>query len=345
MYARQKSGLFYYGSNIIIAWLADCIVEDNELDVTRVFHDETAGFEDHPATLVREDTTEVSPTVESSGLVFLEKMGVSDPESVKISGRTFTASALRNLVPRASSIPDLIVHRGSRAINEYNNPDLFPGMFPTLFPYGIGGFEDRTRSRPLSFQQQAQYLLNIPDRSFRYHHSFLFVVLNIHQRHLAHIHTALTCKKAHFHRIAEKLTKISPELLNRVASRLEQEHRFVDMSADERNALTLLQHVNTISARIPGSEASKIYIHNEIRSYYAYFGLPHLFFTFNPSVVHSPVFQVMFGDRTVDLSKRFPSLVSARERAIRLAKDPVVGWDYKKRQSSPAGGLFLKYNL
>ncbi|KAH0826494.1 hypothetical protein J3R83DRAFT_5498 [Lanmaoa asiatica] len=106
-----------------------------------------------------------------------------------------------------------------------------------------------------------------------------------------------------------------------------------------------------------GSEASKIYIRNEIHSYFTYFGLPHLFFTFNPSVAHSPIFQVMYGDVSVNLSERFPCMVSARDRAIRLAQDPVaaveffefsvrccfeylLGWGYKKHRSSSEGGLF-----
>jgi hypothetical protein len=54
-------------------------------------------------------------------------------------------------------------------------------MFPTLFPYGISSFEDKERETPLSFEHQAQYYLNLADCAFRYHHSYLFVVLNMLQ--------------------------------------------------------------------------------------------------------------------------------------------------------------------
>jgi hypothetical protein len=64
-------------------------------------------------------------------------------------------------------------------VPEYNNPDLIPGMYPTLFPTGTGGFEIPDRPCAISFQKQAEYYLDLADRSFRYHHSFLFVVLNI----------------------------------------------------------------------------------------------------------------------------------------------------------------------
>ncbi|KAG2346971.1 hypothetical protein BDR05DRAFT_877204, partial [Suillus weaverae] len=284
-------------------------------------------------------------------------MGVLDPESDKISGRTFTAAALRNLYSRSTLQPDLVVHHGSQAINEYNNPDLIPGMYPTLFPSGIGGFEDKTRPTALSFQQQVQYYLNLADRSFRYHHSYLFVALNMIQRRTAHLNTFFTVRKAQFNSIARKLTQVSPSVLDSLAWRLEQEHKLSQLSGEEKIAFSLLKNVNTIAARIPGSQASKIFVCNEIQSYFSYFGLPHLFFTFNPSAAHSPIFQVMYGDTSVDLSSRFPKLIAGHERALRLAHDPVaaadffefswrccfehlLGWDFKAEKSSAAGGLF-----
>ncbi|KAG2742618.1 hypothetical protein P692DRAFT_201889980, partial [Suillus brevipes Sb2] len=284
-------------------------------------------------------------------------MGVSDPECDNISGRTFVAAAIKNLFSENTLLPDLVVHRGLNPVNEYKNPDLIPGTYPTLFPFGIGGFEDNSRPVSISFQQQAQYYLNIADRSFRYHHSFMFVVLNMIQRRTAHLKTSFMVRHSHFHHIARNLTQISPAILDSLATKLEHEHKFSDLAPAEKNALNLLKQVNTIAARIPGSQASKIYVRNEIRSYFSYFGLPHLFFTFNPSPAHSPIFQVMYGDSTVDLSQRFPQLVSARERAIRLAHDPVaaadfyefsfescfeylLGWNFQTRSSSPSGGLF-----
>lgn len=350
-----------YPDDGVIPGLGDCVVEDNELVASAVFEEETAGFESHPVALLLDpgDSSTSSTTDEEKEITLLEKMGVSDPESVNLNGQTFTALALRNLVPGGSNcapMPNLIVYRGSRAIGEYNNPDLLPGMYPSLFPLGIGGFEYSTRPTPISFQHQAQYLLNICDRSFRYHHSFMFVALNIIQRQTAHLHTYFTCKRSNFLHIARQLTQVSSRVLENLASRLENEWSLSELGEDEKNAFSLLKHVNTIAARIPGSKASKIFIRNEIRSYYGYFGLPHLFFTFNPSAAHSPILQVMCGDQTVDLSNRFPRLVSARERAIRLAKDPVaaadffefsvrccfeylLGWDYKKGHSSEDGGI------
>ncbi|KAG1891894.1 uncharacterized protein F5891DRAFT_963943, partial [Suillus fuscotomentosus] len=285
-------------------------------------------------------------------------MGVSDPESDKLTGRSFVASAIRNLLPKdvVDLQPDLVIHCSSQPVTEYNNPSFFPGLYPTLFPYGLGGFEIKSRRTALAFKKQAKYFLSVSDRAFRYHNSFIFVLLNILQRRQAHLQTYFTVGKSNFDSVARKLTTVSPILLERLAIKLEHERKLVDPTAEERNALQLLQQVNTMSARIPGSQASKIFVRNEIRNYYGYFGLPHIFFTFNPSPAHSPVFQVMFGDKTVDLSEHFPAMPCGRERALRLAQDPVaaadffefsfrslfrhlMGWDFEARCATASGGI------
>ncbi|KAG1786292.1 uncharacterized protein HD556DRAFT_1449792 [Suillus plorans] len=212
--------------------------------------------------------------------------------------RAFTASALCNLMPATPNKPSLMMYRGTDAVCEYDNPDLIPGMFPTLFPFGIGGFDDKTRRTPLGFRRQIEYTLDLADKSFRYHRTYMFVTLNIWQRRMAHLHTHFTVHRAHFDTLAKSLAS-----------------------------------VNTVAARIPGSQSSKIHIWNEIRSY---FGI----------VVST----------TVDLTQRYPVLVSARERALRLAQDPVAaadffqfcvkalfahlfGWDFETATSTPTGGI------
>jgi hypothetical protein len=288
------------------------VVEDVNRDATKTFLEETAGVSEHPAEVLKADPDTNTP------LVLLEKMGVSDPEGAKLTGRTFMSSALKNLIPGASKsqMPDLVIHRSSAAVREYNNPDLVPGMFPTLFPLGLGGFDDPARVTKLSFEAQANAFLDVPDRSFRYHHSYIFVVLNIIQRRTAHLQTHFTVRRSKFDSVARRLAAVSPDVLQSLANHLEHEGKLSVLTEAEHNAMDLLKQVNAISARIPGSQASKIFVRNEIRSYFSEFGLPHIYFTFNPSATHSPIFQVMFGDQSVDLTSRFPFLVPSNERAL-----------------------------
>jgi hypothetical protein len=134
--------------------------------------------------------------------------------------------------------------------------------------------------------------------------------------------------RSKFEAVATKLVAVKSDVLQSVVDHLENEGRYSTLTGEQKTAMDLLKHVNTIVARIPGSYAAKIFMRNAIRSYCGFFGLPRLYITLNPSATHSPIFQLMVGEETIDLTKRFPVLVSARERALRLAKDPVVGADF-----------------
>ncbi|KAJ3516563.1 hypothetical protein NMY22_g14178 [Coprinellus aureogranulatus] len=327
--------------------------ERSATDARSMFNEETAGIESHPASLLTTDTNE-----NMSGTLVLEKMGVSDPESTRIPARRFVAKALSNLTSSSgeNKLPDLVLHRGEDPIPEYNNPDLVPGMYPTLYPLGIGGFDDKSRESKISFQHQAQYYLNLPDKDFRYHYSFIFVILNMIQRRKSHLHTHFTVNTSRFKSVAEKLTSLSAETLADVAEIVENEKSTKSLSGDQRTALDLLRYVNTVGEKIPGSHMAKISSRADIRNYFGYFGLSHIFLTFNPNAAHSPIFQVMYGDKTVDLNARFPTMPPSSERAKRLAQDPVaaadffdfsfkclfehlLGWDFSKGRSKPSGGI------
>ena len=111
-----------YPEDGVFPGIEDRIFEDYKADVSDNFADEMSGFGEHPAQML------VDTPDPSTPFVLLEKMGVSDAEAAKQSGRSFTASALKNLV--SHDIPDLVIHCSSQPVPEYNNPDL---MFPTLF--------------------------------------------------------------------------------------------------------------------------------------------------------------------------------------------------------------------
>ncbi|KAJ6522570.1 hypothetical protein B0H19DRAFT_872834, partial [Mycena capillaripes] len=43
-------------------------------------------------------------------------------------------------------------------VNEFDNPALFPMIYPTLYPYGIGGCEDKRRQTPLTMKTHIKHL-------------------------------------------------------------------------------------------------------------------------------------------------------------------------------------------
>ena len=94
-----------------------CVVYDTTLDAKQTFN-ETAGFSYCPALQVKQDDGE-------GPVLFLEKLGVSDPENVLLHGQSFIASALHNLVKKPSDRSDLIIHQSSCPVRECDNPSFF----------------------------------------------------------------------------------------------------------------------------------------------------------------------------------------------------------------------------
>lgn len=359
-----------YSEDDLPPGLLDRVVHDPHSDPSELFHEESAGFDEHPGDAFVE-TARASGNGDTE--LLLEKMGVADPEGNRIPGRTYVASALLNLVNandaesdrrentskctvNSSGQPTLFIAHGSAPINEYRNPTLFPGLFPTLYPLGCGGFESRRRSPALSFQVQANYYMDLADRSFRYHQFFIFVALNIMQRRAAHLQTYFTVRRSNFEDVARELADITPEDIRSVALLIEKGQAVPSLTDDQKKVIRLLEKVKAVSARVPGSQASKIHARNVAYAFEGFFGIPELYFTMNPDALHSPIFQVMFGDKAVDLSSRFPQMPAKDVRARRLAQDPVAaadffawsmrmffqhlcGWDFDTGRSSSRGGI------
>ncbi|KAJ7157742.1 hypothetical protein C8R46DRAFT_1165440 [Mycena filopes] len=66
------------------------------------------------------------------------------------------SAALKHMHKAGSNYVE-IPHEKSPA-NEFNDPHLFPMMYPTLFPYGLGGMEDKSRASPLGFKRHIKHL-------------------------------------------------------------------------------------------------------------------------------------------------------------------------------------------
>jgi hypothetical protein len=90
-----------YPEDNLLPGMTHAVIEDHDQDICNFFEEETTGFSDHPADMLgdTQESPEQQETKSSTDgpVVMLEKMGVSDPECDKISGRACTALALQNL--------------------------------------------------------------------------------------------------------------------------------------------------------------------------------------------------------------------------------------------------------
>jgi hypothetical protein len=90
-----------YPEDNSLSGIDNCVFEDHDTDADHTFAKETSGFTDHPSQTMLDQHDLATP------LLLLERMGISDSEDARLSGRMFMASALRNLM--SSDIPDLVL--------------------------------------------------------------------------------------------------------------------------------------------------------------------------------------------------------------------------------------------
>ncbi|KAE8238053.1 hypothetical protein A4X13_0g8535, partial [Tilletia indica] len=323
------------------------VVHQQQGDVPSLFEAETAGLETHPGMSATADLEA------AEGRTFLEHHGLVDLNGISVPGHARMMAGLSNAA--GFNHPDLLIKHGTDFIRDYDNPSLFPGMFPTLFPWGIGGFEQQ-RPVSLGFKRQAAHLLDIADPAFRRHWSYVFVVANIQHRRLIHLGSQLACKARDFGEVSRAIQGLDLETIRNVASHLGDGGSMRTLSAQEADVQRLLKKCELVSVRVPGSKAAMNLARAEIRSYIGEHGIFQLFLTLNPSPLHSPVFQVFFGDTGINLNIPVPMDLSAHERSVRVADDPVAasdyfhfhvhavfkylfGWDFTLKQSTPQGGL------
>jgi len=76
-------------------------------------------------------------------------------------------------------------------VNEFFNPSMFPMLYPTLFPYGTGGFEDKRRVVSIGLENHVKHMLSLADKQFQQHYSFMFVAFNVLQHRKLLLHTSL----------------------------------------------------------------------------------------------------------------------------------------------------------
>jgi hypothetical protein len=169
-------------------------------------------------------------------------------------------------------------------VNEFNNPDLFPLIYPTLFPYGIGGTEDKRRRTRLGFQGHLKHFFNLADRRFQEHYSFLFTAFNMLQRRTLLQHTSYKVKRENFDSVAAQFG-VSASAIHTVSERISKGDFQTSNSEEESRVLALMKQVNLISSHVQGSPQSKLIMRNEIRGLMIEKGLPSFYITINPADV------------------------------------------------------------
>ena len=264
---------------------------------------------------------ETEPCTASNVSTTFENVVITDVDG-HASSNELRAAAIRHIKNKGGGY--LQIPHDPVPVNEFFNPEMFPMIYPTLFPYGIGGFENLSRHTPLTMQKQVTHLFSLTDRSFQEHYSFLFTAFNILQRRSLLLHTSLKVKKSNFPAIAADFCSISPRSIHIVSERVAQGDFQTASTDEERKVLKLMKDVKVITSHVPGSSASRVTMRNEIRALMTDQGLPSFFVTINPADIYNPLVKFLAG-ADIDIDNLLPEQVPEyREQANLIAKNPAV---------------------
>lgn len=231
------------------------------------------------------------------------------------------AAAFRHMKQKGNGY--IQISRGSRAVNEFDNPSMLPMCYPTLFPYGIGGCDDPYRPNPVSMKRHVKHLFSLNDQRFQTHYSFLFIVFNILQRREMLLRTCLKTRKDNFPSVAAQFADLSSEAIHAVSERVSRGDYSTAHSAEEKKVLNLMREVKAVTSFVPGSASSKVAMRNEIKALIVDQGLPHFYVTINPADVYNPLVRFLAGS-DIDIDTCLPSDHDYHSQAYLVAKNPAA---------------------
>lgn len=289
--------------------------------------------EDKPPVAVEYRESHTNRTQEATSQFDMEEeLGTEDsagPSPFVVSGLTGldydkkTSSQKIGLATRHLNLDGkaMLVGRDSLPQSLFHNPDLYPQMFPWLFPYGLGGIGQEHIKRHSTDAHKAQ-LLMYHDKRFQMDPFFIIAAFNHTQIQTASRHCHLASKRENFKYVAERLLSIDPLVVRKIADRMaEGEHvPKNELTDEESRCFEILKDIDTIGGYVDGSITSKKYMRNQISSLLYYYGAPSWFVTMSPSDSNHPLC-LYYADTKEEFR---PELKYDNEALALIAKNPVA---------------------
>ena len=276
---------------------------------------------EHSTYTPQTDLDDIPPdtvVMESVGMVDLEGSNVQSGDQIHSAISTLQGLSLND---QTNSDDDLqgtmIVPHGSVPVNEYDNPSLWLGAYPWLFPYGKGGPETQRKVK-VGLRAYMKHLLKLADRKFSLDPSLKFHAFNVIQKRDVSYHTSLHVRRPQFNSTAARIDALNQESMEQLLQCVQNKTPITDP-----NLRALMDSLNSTGKHINGSPYQKSEYRKEIFGLMIQEGTPALWITLSPAVTHSPIFLQIAG-YNVDISE----IPAHAERAKLVANDPVAAAMY-----------------
>lgn len=208
--------------------------------------------------------------------------------------------------------------------NEYDTKHIM-NAFPTLFPYGIGGFGDVRHSISISWDRQMASLLLQSHRLFARHEVFMFVVFNFFQRRQI-------CLGAKLYTRHSSLLEVRG-LLQKIDYKEAHDRLLIDIASGSKRVFSdpvlnqLMQATSVANGMVRGSREYIMRRRLEIMGLFISNGAPTFFVTINPDDTKHPLmFSIQCGATGAQVAApmRENFLRYHQKRLQIISEDPVL---------------------
>lgn len=245
--------------------------------------------------------------------------GLDGPELARMSYDAKIALAVKHLDDGHAA---LAYGHYSQPESIYHNSTLYPGMFPWLYPYGLGGFENEHMLTRLHRSDHIRACLQYEDRRFQTDRCFPFIVFNQEQIRSSSQGGYLLTSRKNFSSVADKLANIDRAALDELIDRSEKGAYIKPETDAEKACFELIAFVDHVAGHVKGSNTSRKYQRNEIRSLIYAKGVPIFFVTFAPADFKNPLCLYYCGQK-IDLMNPVPLMPGSDDRLRAIASNPV----------------------
>ena len=214
----------------------------------------------------------------------------------------------------------LAVGHGKNPESIFNNPALYPQMFPWLFPYGKGGIDNNSIILNISSQAHKAHLLPYHDKRFQIDKLFPIVAFNHEQIKSSSRRSYLLTQRSNVDHITSNILDIDKNTLNDIIERYGNGEHVRPITYEEKKCFKVLSDVDHIAAGVNGLLTSKKQLRTKAWSMLTYRGAPTWFITFSPADSRHPIAMYFAGDK---LEWDF-EVISKEEQFRQIARNPVA---------------------
>ncbi|KAF5317457.1 hypothetical protein D9758_018661 [Tetrapyrgos nigripes] len=192
----------------------------------------------------------------------------------------------------------------------WNNHQLYPKMFPWLFPYGAGGIG----STALSDKRHKSWLLMYHDKQFQKDPNFPFVAFSHAQIKATTTSGFLMAEWKTFDDVTNRLLTLDRKVMNEIACQMAAGKKITPLTDQQKACFKFLSDIDYVAGRVEGSTTTKKNMRHEIWSLISHLGAPSWYITLSPADERHPIaiyfagseekFRPSIGNRTSEIKVR-----------------------------------------